>query len=557
MPARTRRSPRWGAGGLLRGPLRGLLIALLAVGSALGATAAVLQADGDGPSPARGHAEVIAHGVAALPADEVAWRVTRAELPRLADAPAQDDLGFVLADEDALLLNDLNTGVQIRMAAGEAAFTAQGSVQQQVALGSGPVGYYRIDLVAAGEADDAGGDEAIFAGEAFDAPDGNRDIDLVRDVLERDEEVELTLGSEDVPAVLFVTDGAVELVPADDSGTLPNRLSAGEAAGVAGDVVIRATDQAGATFVAAVIGPEVPPISVEEATPTAVLASVTVRALACPVAYEGDDFAADCTEPLAEIGFVLSIPATEFALEGTTDADGEVVFEELGENTYALTGGVPGEFAVQTVECANEDGPIPTEPTGSEIPGAVFEVTAGDAIACSCYVIPEDLQGDSGTPTEESDTDIDGLTDAQETELGTNPLNPDTDEDGLLDGEEVAEGGPGTDPTLYDTDGDGFGDNQEVVNGSDPLDPNSVPDAGEPSVDSDGDGLTDAQEAELGTDPNAEDTDGDGLSDFAEVGFEPGSGTGTDPLNADTDGDGVDDGTEVENDTDPNDPASS
>ena len=41
------------------------------------------------------------------------------------------------------------------------------------------------------------------------------------------------------------------------------------------------------------------------------------------------------------------------------------------------------------------------------------------------------------------DTDEDGLTDAQEVELGTNPNNPDTDGDGLIDGVEV---GLGTDP---------------------------------------------------------------------------------------------------------------
>jgi len=38
------------------------------------------------------------------------------------------------------------------------------------------------------------------------------------------------------------------------------------------------------------------------------------------------------------------------------------------------------------------------------------------------------------------DTDGDGLTDGQEIELGTDPLNPDTDGDGLLDGDEVANG---------------------------------------------------------------------------------------------------------------------
>ena len=154
-------------------------------------------------------------------------------------------------------------------------------------------------------------------------------------------------------------------------------------------------------------------------------------------------------------------------------------------------------------------------------------------------------------PPDDVDSDGDGLSDAQEATLGTDPANPDTDEDGLLDGAEVT---AATDPTLSDTDGDGFGDNAEVANGTDPNDSASVP-PGEPAVDTDGDLLTDAQEAERHQ-PELADSDGDGLTDFAEVGFEPGSATGTDPRLRDTDSDGVGDGEEVANGTDPTDPTS-
>ncbi|MBX2799533.1 MAG: hypothetical protein KTR31_17790, partial [Myxococcales bacterium] len=116
------------------------------------------------------------------------------------------------------------------------------------------------------------------------------------------------------------------------------------------------------------------------------------------------------------------------------------------------------------------------------------------------------------------DADGDGLSNHEEQEGGTDPLNPDTDGDGLDDGVEGGPDGP-------DSDGDG------VVDALDP-DPDTW-------LDRDGDGLSDAVEAVLGTDPDVADTDGDGLSDGMEVGL-----THTDPLDADTDGDGLRDGAE-------------
>ena len=81
------------------------------------------------------------------------------------------------------------------------------------------------------------------------------------------------------------------------------------------------------------------------------------------------------------------------------------------------------------------------------------------------------------TPTSNPpvDTDGDGLTDEEETSLGTDPNNADSDGDGLTDGTEVT---LGTDPTLPDTDGDGFSDSEEVEEGTSPTDANDAPRAG-------------------------------------------------------------------------------
>ena len=137
-------------------------------------------------------------------------------------------------------------------------------------------------------------------------------------------------------------------------------------------------------------------------------------------------------------------------------------------------------------------------------------------------VLPPAAEGDK-------DSDGDGLTDSQERELGTDPLNPDTDGDGLTDGEEVKK--YNTDPLNPDTDGDGLKDGEEVKQyKTDPLNP-----------DTDGDGLTDGAEVNVHkTDPLNPDTDGDGLTDGDEV-----NKYGTDPLNKNTDGDCMDDGVEV------------
>ena len=65
------------------------------------------------------------------------------------------------------------------------------------------------------------------------------------------------------------------------------------------------------------------------------------------------------------------------------------------------------------------------------------------------------------------DSDGDGLTDRQETVIGTDPFNPDSDGDGLFDNEEVVL--YETDPLNTDSDGDTFLDGDEVKNGYNPA----------------------------------------------------------------------------------------
>lgn len=199
------------------------------------------------------------------------------------------------------------------------------------------------------------------------------------------------------------------------------------------------------------------------------------------------------------------------------------------------------------------------------------------------------------------DTDGDGLSDALETTLGSDPMDADTDDDGVLDG---AEPNPGLDSdgdgltNIFDVDSDNDGlfdgtemgfdcsnpatnaangtciadadmgltvtgpldrdtDNGGVPDGAEDFNHNGTLDKGEldpnietddsTSPDADNDGLPDAYEVIIGSDPNDADSDDDGVPD----GFEPNPTVDTDGdgkidlLDTDSDGDGLLDGTEL------------
>ncbi len=120
------------------------------------------------------------------------------------------------------------------------------------------------------------------------------------------------------------------------------------------------------------------------------------------------------------------------------------------------------------------------------------------------------------------DTDGDGLSDANEAELGTNPQKVDTDADGLTDYQETV---LGTNPLKLDTDNDSVSDYNE---------------------DCDEDGIKNGAEYEGGTNPVLYDTDADGLSDHEEI-----NTYSTNPTVTDTDDDGATDGWEIQNGTNP------
>jgi hypothetical protein len=108
-------------------------------------------------------------------------------------------------------------------------------------------------------------------------------------------------------------------------------------------------------------------------------------------------------------------------------------------------------------------------------PAGIAFMSNGDLLVADMFASQLDRFG-VGTPLPvcAGDSDCDGMPDAWETSHGLNPNDPrdallDLDGDGLTNAEEFA---LGTDPTRVDTDGDGVSDGVEVETGYDPLDPN-------------------------------------------------------------------------------------
>jgi hypothetical protein len=185
-----------------------------------------------------------------------------------------------------------------------------------------------------------------------------------------------------------------------------------------------------------------------------------------------------------------------------------------------------------------------------------------------------------GLPSDDADADDDGVVDGREPNptantdgdgLLTNTLDPDSDNDGLFDGTElgVSTASSGTalarrrfivdaDPSTRtavlraDTDRGGIVDGFEDLNLNGRTDqgernPGDAPDDLVAALDTDGDRIADTLEAFLGTNPRDRDSDDDGVVDGDEQQFSDDTDNDglINALDADSDDDGLFDGTET------------
>jgi hypothetical protein len=327
--------------GTLRRTRRHALLALLLVIAlagvpGLGLVTQALQS-GELFSPASGHAEVIAQGVAPLP-EQAAWRtVFHSVAPGASATLSLGGPGFVLVDTGGVLLTAGRAAALL--SPGEASFHDDTRVRAQP-IGERAAGVFAIDLVPPDAAEDAGDGIPVYASAPFDAPGGARDIDLVRDLLEPGEST--TVIGNAAPVLVLVTLGSIRAEATDGSTAT---LKVGEAATFSGDIVLTAEGQAPSTFVAAVVGREAP---MANGTPGATPAPITngvvqVMVYACPPAVTaGDASQMNCLRDPEAVSLRLA------AIESGTLHDVGPATERQG--LPAWTGLRAGDYLLQATE---------------------------------------------------------------------------------------------------------------------------------------------------------------------------------------------------------------
>lgn len=351
-----------------------LLLILLLVGGAAVPGRALAQ---DGWQLAADGALVVAQGVSALPAGDVAWRTVRGRaLPSSEAAFGRRPLGFVVAAAGPILLVDGERGEQIRLGRGEAAFVPAGALQQRASLSDQPVGYLAIELTAAAAPSPAAGETVLQPGQPFPAPAGLRDIDLLAAVLAGDR----TLSVPDSGArnVLLVTAGTASAGPPDGASAT---LLAGEAAGFGGPLVVTAASDdpaQPAIVVVATIGPEVPaptgpptnaaPSPGPEsppATPAAapeepVAGSISIQVFGCPAGMSPESVIPGACVPVSDAAEVVltggTLPAPLTLADAAPTAAG-FAWINLPAGDYALALAVlPDGYASWTLAAPGASG---------------------------------------------------------------------------------------------------------------------------------------------------------------------------------------------------------
>ena len=133
-----------------------------------------------------------------------------------------------------------------------------------------------------------------------------------------------------------------------------------------------------------------------EETPVAESSDLIVRALVCPVEYEGEtgaDYEANC-EPELDIAVTVTGDTAGTPIEGATGDDGSVTFIDLAEDDYTIELGVPGDFATFRTACT-PNGVDPRTITENPNTNLIsIRLAPAETLTCTFYVIPVNAQGE-------------------------------------------------------------------------------------------------------------------------------------------------------------------
>jgi hypothetical protein len=359
--------------------LFGLLFLLLSPVAFVAARSFVTLTD---PSPAVGRAQVVTQGISELPGTEYVMRVVRRTAPALGDAKVgRRVLGFALATDEPILITDVDgDGTfkdRARLAPGEAYMTLDGQRQIRASLSGKPTQYLSVEFVPPDRGSDIGTGELLFVSDTITTPPGQRDVDLVRNVLAQQDIAKVPDTGGQI--MVLATDGAIDILP---TRTRMRRLESGQSAVFnAEEIEIRPsetsaygvptnqlgaltdmlqTDNPVAGYVVVVIGPEVPKTGEPTPSPTQPAASATIAApTITAVAERGSigvtgrlcnpgvtvETISDESCPVIPSGYDLALTGATISrtLADASQVDSSWYWSDLPLGTYALTAtGYPG-----------------------------------------------------------------------------------------------------------------------------------------------------------------------------------------------------------------------
>lgn len=133
-------------------------------------------------------------------------------------------------------------------------------------------------------------------------------------------------------------------------------------------------------------------------------ATVFLGVFTCPVAYTGNDYRADCTpaQPGIPILYGDTVPLDEATAKQTaTLSDTQNDFGGLSAGPFSVAVAIPGEFADFYHVCfdANLSSGAGDFLFDGDTNMIEFDLADGATLSCTLYVIPEDLSGQSASPS--------------------------------------------------------------------------------------------------------------------------------------------------------------